>query len=46
MGVTGCTTEQVALNKSSLLLKIQMQNTQALQLFTLVIKTETIDKSY
>ncbi len=34
--------EQVALNKSSLLLKIQEQNTQT---FTKIIKTESIYKS-
>ena len=34
--------EQVAWNKSSLLLKMRMQNTQALQLFTIIIKTEMI----
>ncbi len=38
--------DQVALNKSGLLLKIQMQSTQALQLLTKVIKTESIYKSY
>ncbi len=37
--------EQVALNKSSLLLKIQIQNTQTLQLVTTLIETESIDKS-
>jgi hypothetical protein len=42
MGVTGCPKVQVALNKSSLLLKMQMQNTQALQLFMLIIKSETL----
>jgi hypothetical protein len=41
MGVTGCPKVQVAVNKSSLLLKIT-QNTQALLLFTLIIKTETL----
>jgi hypothetical protein len=46
MGVTGCPKVQVALNKSSLLLKMQMQNTHALLLFTMIIKSETIDKSY
>jgi hypothetical protein len=35
--------KQVALNKSSLLLKIQMQNTETLQLFTMTI--ESIYKS-
>ncbi len=38
--------EQVAWNKSSLLLKIQIQNTQTLQLFTETIKTESIFKGY
>jgi hypothetical protein len=38
--------EQVAWNKSSLLLKIQMQNTQTFQLFTINIKTEIIYISY
>ncbi len=38
--------EHFALNKSSLLLKIQKQNTQTLQLFTMLIKIESIDKSY
>jgi len=33
--------EQVALNKSSLLLTIQMQNTQTLQLSTMITKTES-----
>jgi hypothetical protein len=37
--------EQVALNKSSLLPKIQTQSTQTLQLFTKIIKTESIYKS-
>jgi hypothetical protein len=37
--------EQVALNKSSLLLKIQEQNIQTLQLFTMIIKTESVYKS-
>ncbi len=32
--------EQVAWNKSSLLLKIQKQNTQTLQLFTVKIRTK------
>ncbi len=32
--------EQVALNKSNLLLKIILQNTQTLQLFTKIFKTE------
>ncbi len=34
--------EQVALNKSSLLLEIQKQNTQTLQLFMKIIKPESI----
>ncbi len=34
--------KQVAWNKSSLLLKINFQNTQTLQLFTVIIKTEGI----
>jgi len=38
-------TEQVASNKSNLLLKILMQNTQTVQLFTEIIKTESIYKS-
>jgi len=38
--------EQVASNKLSLLLKIQLENTQALQLFTRIIKTESIYESY
>ena len=38
--------EQVALNKSSLLLKIQKQNTQTLQLFTVIIKTESTCKCH
>ncbi len=38
--------EQVAWNKSSLLLNIIIQNTQTLQLFTMNIKTEIIYKSY
>jgi hypothetical protein len=37
--------EQVAWNKSSLLMKIQRQNTQTLQLFTEIIKTGHIYKS-
>jgi hypothetical protein len=35
----GSLTEQVASNKSSLQLKSILQNTQALQLFTIIIKT-------
>jgi len=38
--------EQVALNKSSLFLTIILQNAQTLQLFTKIIKTESIFKSY
>ncbi len=38
--------EQVAWNKSSLLLKIQMQITQTSQLFAMNIKAESIYKSY
>ncbi len=38
-------TEQVALNKSSLILMIHKQNTQILQLFKKIIKTESIYKS-
>ncbi len=38
--------EQVALNKLSLLLKIILQNTQTLQLFMKIIKTESMYKSY
>jgi hypothetical protein len=38
--------EQVACNKSSLLRKIILQNTQTLKLFTIDIKTEIINKSY
>ncbi len=38
--------EQVARNKSSLLLNIIIQNTQTLQLFTMITKTEIIYKSY
>ncbi len=38
--------EQVAFNKLTLILKIQIQNTQTLQLFTNIIKTEIIYKSY
>jgi hypothetical protein len=36
--------EQVAYNKSSLLLKIIVQNAQTLQLFSQIIKTESIYK--
>jgi hypothetical protein len=38
--------EQAAWNKSNLLLKIQMLNTQTLQLFTMNIKIETINESF
>jgi hypothetical protein len=41
-----CIIEQVALNKSSLLLKNILQNTQTLQLYTITIKTESIYKTY
>ncbi len=34
--------EQAAWNKSSFLLKNILQNTQALQLFTMIIKSESI----
>jgi hypothetical protein len=37
--------EKVAWNKSSLLLEIQKLNTQTLQLFMKIIKTESIYKS-
>jgi hypothetical protein len=37
--------EQVVQNKSSLLPKIILQTTQALQLFTTMIKTESVYKS-
>ncbi len=39
-----CIIEQVALNKSNLQLKIILQNTQTLQLFKKIIKTESIYK--
>ncbi len=39
------TIEQVASNKTSSLLKNILQNTQALQLFTIIIKTESISKN-
>jgi len=42
---THCVIEQVASNKSCLLLTIQMQNTQKLKLFTDIIKAESIFKS-
>jgi hypothetical protein len=38
--------EQVALNKSSLLLMTILQNTQTLHLITKIIKTESIYKSF
>jgi hypothetical protein len=38
--------QQIAWNKSSLLLKNTLQNTQTLQLFAMNIKTESIYKSY
>ncbi len=34
-------TEQIAWNKSSLLLKIKLKNTQTLKLFTKIIKAQT-----
>jgi hypothetical protein len=37
--------QQVASNKSSLLLRTILQNTQTLQQFTKIIKTESIYKS-
>jgi hypothetical protein len=40
------TIEQVALSISSLLLKITLLNTQTLQLFTKIIKAESIYKSF
>jgi hypothetical protein len=41
-----CIIEQVAWNKSSLLLKAILQNTQVLQLFAKIIKTESFYKSF
>jgi hypothetical protein len=38
--------EQAASDKSSLILKIILQNTQTLQIFTKIIKTESIHRSY
>ncbi len=38
--------EQIASNKSSLLLKIHIQNTQTLQWFTEIINAESIYESY
>jgi hypothetical protein len=38
--------EQVAWNKSSLLLKTILQSTLTLQLFTMNVKTESFYKSY
>jgi hypothetical protein len=38
--------EQVAWNKLSSILQNILQNTQTLQLFTMIIKTESIYKSY
>ncbi len=38
--------EQVALDKSSLLLKISLQNAQTLQLFTNIFKPESIYMRY
>jgi hypothetical protein len=40
-----CIMEQNASNISSFLLKIILENTQTLQLFTKIIKTESIFKS-
>jgi hypothetical protein len=40
------TTEQVALNKSTLLQMNILQNTQTLQLYTKMIETESIYKSF
>jgi len=40
--VSGNIIEQAASNKSSLLLRMQIDNTQTLQLFTMIIKTESI----
>jgi hypothetical protein len=37
---------QVVKNKLSLLLKNNLQNAQTLQLFTMIIKTESMYKSY
>ncbi len=36
--------KQVSWNKGSLLLKVQKKNTQTLQLFTVLMKTESINK--
>jgi hypothetical protein len=44
--MAGWILEQVPSNKLSLILKIQLQNTQTLQLFTNTIKTESFYKSY
>jgi hypothetical protein len=38
--------KQVALNKSNLLLKIVLQNTQTLQPSTMMVKVEIMYKSY
>jgi hypothetical protein len=38
--------EQIGHNKLGLLLKNILQNTQTVQLFTVIIKTEIIYKSY
>ncbi len=40
----GCIIEQIAWKKSSLLLKIKVQNTQTQQLFEEILKTESIFK--
>jgi len=45
MNKCGTIIEQVASNKSCLLLNIRMQNTITLQLFTEITKTESIYKS-
>jgi hypothetical protein len=44
-GATGSKIEHFALNKSSLLLKVQKENTQTFQLFKKIIKIESIYKS-
>jgi len=45
MRATDRITDQVAANKSRLVLEIIKQNTQTLQLFTMISKTESIYKS-
>jgi hypothetical protein len=42
LGLKFCIIEQVVWNQSSLLLKVQKQNTETLQLFTEIIKTEQV----